>query len=64
SIVGLSVILLTFPDGRKKAMLEILDAKKPRYAQAVTEQLCKLDSDKLPPKIIELFEKIKVGRIL
>ncbi|GFO73206.1 putative ATP-dependent endonuclease of the OLD family [Bathymodiolus japonicus methanotrophic gill symbiont] len=52
------------PDGRKKAMLEILDAKKPRYAQAVTEQLCKLDSDKLPPKIIELFEKIKVGRIL
>ena len=31
------------------------------YAQAVTEQLCKLDADKLPPKIIELFEKIKVG---
>lgn len=48
-------------DGRKKAMLEILDTKKPMYAQAVTEQLCKLDADKLPPKIIELFEKIKAG---
>lgn len=47
------------PDGRKKAMLEILDTKKPMYAQAVMEQLCKLDADKLPPKIIELFEKIK-----
>ncbi|TXK93140.1 ATP-dependent endonuclease, partial [Methylococcaceae bacterium CS4] len=52
------------PDGQKKAMLEILDTKKPMYAQAVTEQLCKLDSDKLPPKIIELFKKIKAGRIL
>jgi len=48
-------------NGRKKAMLEILDTKKPMYAQVVTEQLCKLDSDKLPPKIIELFEKIKLG---
>ena len=47
--------------GRKKAMLEILDTKKPMYAQVVTEQLCKLDADKLPPKIIEIFEKIKVG---
>jgi putative ATP-dependent endonuclease of OLD family len=52
------------PGGRKKAMLEILDTKKPMYAQAVTEQLCKLDSDKLPPKIIDLFDKIKTGVVL
>ena len=49
----------TSVDGRQKAMLEILDSKKPMYAQAVTDQLCKLEREDFPPKIIEFFEKIK-----
>jgi putative ATP-dependent endonuclease of the OLD family len=47
------------PDGRKKAILEILDSQKPMYAQAITEQLCRLNVDELPPKVIELFKKIE-----
>ncbi len=48
-------------DGRRKAILEILASKKPKYGQAVATQLCKLSAKKLPPKIIEFFEKIKQG---
>jgi len=48
-------------DGRRKAIVEIVDSKKPLYAKAVTEELCKLDSDEIPPKIINLFEQIKMG---
>jgi len=47
--------------GRTKAIAEILDSQKPKYAQAITEKLCKLEAGKFPPKIIELFEKIKKG---
>lgn len=48
-------------NGRKKAILEIVDASKPLYAKAVTEELCKLEPNKMPPKIISLFEQIKAG---
>lgn len=45
-------------DGRQKAMLEILNSKKPMYAQAVTKQLCLVGCDRFPPKFVELFEKV------
>jgi len=48
-------------NGRRKAIMEIFDAHKPLYAKAVTEELCKLGADKIPPKIIHLFEQIKAG---
>tara|TARA_B100000929_G_C15503731_1_gene418220 strand:- start:1019 stop:2845 length:1827 start_codon:yes stop_codon:yes gene_type:complete len=47
------------PDGEKKAILEILNSKKPTYAKAVAEELCKLTKEELPPKIIHFFEQIK-----
>lgn len=49
----------TGPDGKRKAMLEILDENKPMYAQAVTDEFCEKDKDGLPPKVIEFFKKIK-----
>ncbi|WP_339099323.1 AAA family ATPase [Yersinia enterocolitica] len=49
------------PKGRAKAIMEIIDKKKPKYAQAIADKLCTLEPGKFPPKIIELFEKIKVG---
>ncbi|MEN8129152.1 MAG: AAA family ATPase [Pseudomonadota bacterium] len=45
-------------DGRQKAMLEILDSKKPMYAQAVTEQLCLVGKSRFPSKLIEFFGKV------
>lgn len=48
-------------DGRNKAILEIVDAKKPMYAQAIAEELCKLEASQLPEKVIDIFEKIKAG---
>jgi len=48
-------------DGRYKAMLDILDTKKPKYAKVVAEELCKLEPEEMPGKIIELFEQIKSG---
>ncbi|HEN3279597.1 TPA: AAA family ATPase [Yersinia enterocolitica] len=47
------------PDGRRKAITEIIDSKKPKYALAITNELCKLEPAHFPPKIIELFDKIK-----
>jgi putative ATP-dependent endonuclease of OLD family len=48
-------------EGKRRAMLNILDGHKTMYAQALTEELIKLDSKNLPPKFIELFEQIKAG---
>lgn len=48
-------------DGYKKAMLEILDSDKTKYAKVVAEHLCTLEPEALPPKIISLFEQIKAG---
>lgn len=49
----------TTPDGKEKAILEILDSSKPKYAPAVAAKLCELDKASFPPKLIEFFEKIK-----
>ncbi len=48
-------------DVKREAIIRIIDSHKPMYAKSIAEELCKLDSSKLPPKIIDLFEKIKVG---
>jgi putative ATP-dependent endonuclease of OLD family len=47
--------------GRTKAILEILDSKKPMYAKAVAEELAALDKTELPQKVSQLFEQIRQG---
>tara|TARA_R110002124_G_scaffold135152_3_gene298023 strand:+ start:10166 stop:12001 length:1836 start_codon:yes stop_codon:yes gene_type:complete len=47
--------------GYQKAILEILDSDKTKYAKVVADHLSTLQPEALPPKIIELFEKIKAG---
>jgi|TARA_B100000700_G_scaffold236882_1_gene262932 putative ATP-dependent endonuclease of OLD family len=47
--------------GRNKAILEILDSKKPMYAKAVTEELAALSKSDLPAKVIQLFEELQTG---
>lgn len=51
-------------DGYDKALMDILDSSKPKYAPAIAEKLCELEIEKFPPKVIDLFEKIKVGAVL
>ncbi|MGP9493445.1 ATP-dependent nuclease [Psychrobacter sp. AOP7-B1-24] len=48
-------------DGYKKAILEILDSDKTKYAKVVADHLSTLEPEALPPKIIALFEQIKAG---
>jgi len=48
-------------DGYKKAILEILDSDKTKYAKVVADHLTTLESEALPQKIKDLFEQIKVG---
>ncbi|SMG65718.1 conserved hypothetical protein [methanotrophic bacterial endosymbiont of Bathymodiolus sp.] len=47
--------------GYRKAILEILDSDKTKYAKVVADRLCKLEPEALPSKIIALFEQIKRG---
>ncbi|WP_460068094.1 ATP-dependent nuclease [Pseudomonas sp. S1_A06] len=47
--------------GLTRAILEILDSNKTRYAPMIAQALCKLDNKDLPPKVIEFFEKIQKG---
>lgn len=47
------------PEGRIKAILEILDSQKPLYAEAITDNLIKLPKEKFPQKIIALFNQIE-----
>ncbi|MCX8490596.1 MAG: AAA family ATPase [Cyclobacteriaceae bacterium] len=51
-------------DGKHKAMLEILDTKKPMYAKAIADKLALVPEEPLPPKIIEFFDKIKKGCLI
>ncbi len=44
------------PDGRQRALQEILDARKPFYAKVIAQALCALPKEKLPSKIKELFD--------
>ena len=48
-------------EGRKRAILEILDSSKPQYAKAITENMIKIPKEEFPVKIVELFSKIKSG---
>jgi putative ATP-dependent endonuclease of OLD family len=48
-------------DGYKKAILEILDSDKTKYAKVVADHLTTLEASALPPKIKDLFEQIQVG---
>lgn len=51
----------TLPGGYDNALIDILDSKKPKYAPVIALKLCELEPDKIPPKIIELFENIRKG---
>ncbi|MGR5430388.1 ATP-dependent nuclease [Vibrio astriarenae] len=48
-------------DGYRKAILEILDSDKTKYAKIIADHLCTLEPRALPPKITTLFEQIKAG---
>lgn len=48
-------------EGQKKAILEILDSDKTKYAKVVADHLATLEPEALPQKIKGLFEQIKVG---
>lgn len=47
--------------GRVRAILDILDSRKPLYAKAITDNLTKLPREKLPAKVVELFKQIESG---
>lgn len=49
------------PGGYDNALMDILDSKKPKYAPVIALKLCELGPDKIPPKIIELFQNIRKG---
>ena len=51
-------------DGYDQALIDILDSSKPKYAPAIADKLCELDIGKFPPKVIDLFNKIKDGVVL
>ena len=51
-------------DGYKKALMDILDSSKPKYAPTIADKLCELEPEKFPPKIIDFFKKIKDGVVL
>lgn len=46
-------------EGRERAILDILDDGKTKYAPAIANQLCLLNEDQLPQKIADFFEKIR-----
>ncbi len=48
-------------DGYKKAILEILDSDKTKYAKVIADHFTTFESKALPQKIKDLFEQIKVG---
>lgn len=48
-------------EGYKKAVLEILDSDKTKYAKIVAEHLSTFAPENLPPKLKSLFEQIKGG---
>ncbi|MCI5222116.1 MAG: DUF2813 domain-containing protein [Candidatus Electrothrix sp. AR4] len=48
-------------DGRKKAILEILDSSKPLYSKKITKNMVKLPKEQFPDKIVDIFQKIESG---
>jgi len=51
------------PDGYDKALIDILKSGKTKFAPVIAEKLCELELEQLPPKILDLFQKIKNGGI-
>jgi putative ATP-dependent endonuclease of OLD family len=51
----------TSEHGRDRAIHDILDVGKTKYAPEIAKELCELEKDGLPPKIIEFFEKLNRG---
>jgi putative ATP-dependent endonuclease of OLD family len=47
--------------GYEKALIDKLDSGKTRFAPVIAEKLCEIELDKLPLKVVDLFEKIKAG---
>ena len=48
-------------DGYNKALMDILDSSKPKYAPVIANKLCELECEKFPLKVIDIFTKIKDG---
>lgn len=48
-------------EGYKKAILDILDSDKTKYAKVVADHMITLEPEALPQKIKDLFEQIRVG---
>lgn len=48
-------------DGRKRAILEILDSSKTLYAKAITENLIKLTKEEFPDRVARFFRQIESG---
>jgi putative ATP-dependent endonuclease of OLD family len=47
--------------GYEKALIDKLDSGKTRFAPVTAEKLCEIELDKLPLKVVDLFEKIRAG---
>jgi putative ATP-dependent endonuclease of OLD family len=54
----------TGADGYEKAIKELLDKGKTKYAPLIAEKLCELEKEQLPPKILEFFQKLENGGII
>jgi putative ATP-dependent endonuclease of OLD family len=53
------IIDYTSENGRERAIHDILDRRKTKYAPFIAQKLCELEREDLPPKLTEFFEKIK-----
>lgn len=51
-------------DGHEKALKEILDKGKVKYAPLIAEKLCELEKEQLPPKILGFFQNLEHGGII
>ncbi|MDH1521045.1 ATP-dependent nuclease [Achromobacter mucicolens] len=47
--------------GRVRAILDILDSSKPKYAKAITDNLVKLPKKSFPEKVASFFQQIESG---
>lgn len=52
------------PGGYEKALIDKLDSSKPKYAKIIGLKLCELEANKIPSKVIDLFEQIRRGALL
>lgn len=62
---GQNIMTGTFRDytvtgGYELALNEIIDSGKSKYGTSIADEICKLENDKFPPAVIELFKKLNV----